>query len=137
MSKKERGMLLRVAEDKKELHLNLGPIDGMECCDFCNGFDVVHGFECPTFSIERKVPPDGKTLMLGSNGDWAACSVCRELIFAEKPEELLARSWELSEDRHLVPKEFLDSLYGVMCELHKNFWSKKTGKHYAFTPTVN
>lgn len=135
MSNEERTAFV-VNPDGEPIRLNLGPIDGTESCDFCNHPDVVHGFECPTFSIERKTD-NGKSFTLGSDGDWAACPVCRDLIFAGKREELLARAWELSEVRKAMPVDIHRGLRETMKMLHDNFWSKKTGKHYIFTPVVN
>jgi hypothetical protein len=70
--------------------------DAMEpICDFCSSPDIVKDYACESFEafdLQKK----GRRMIGTSEGRWASCQICADLIDNNLWEELAQRSYETS-----------------------------------------
>lgn len=96
-------------------------------CDFCSDPNIVHDFHCTSFEQDPdnvNICSDGP-LHLISRGDWAACAACRDLILADKREELLDRQVQLTVPD--LPEWFRQHYRNIMERNYADFRARMTG----------
>ena len=92
-------------------------------CDFCASQAVQWSYPAESFVIPMPSPlPDW-----GSDGPWAACACCHDLIEAGKVEDLLRRSIETCPAGNIMEIFGVD-LASMIGELHAQFHKRRLGK---------
>jgi len=94
-------------------------------CDFCDSREPQWRYPCESFTVMLTfVHTNGDLLTVpwASNGDWAACNFCSELIEQEKWRELAGHGCATNPALQLF-KQFLieEKLVDAVMEMHKNF----------------
>jgi len=106
--------------------------DGKLVCDFCGSTDVTWEYPAQDFMIGiGGIHEDGSTEIIGvgSDGSWASCDACHDLIERGDKDGVLARTIATSE-REGSLRSFPD-LRGVLEKtivvVHKRFYASRTG----------
>lgn len=86
-------------------------------CDFCSSDKPMTAFHAKDFKMLEGV--------LNSTGEWAACLECRDLVLAEKWDELENRSVETFQSSTPIPKEMVRVF---IKGLHKKFREAMSGE---------
>lgn len=89
---------------------------GKEVCDFCWNPSPVTAYQCPDFMWAKQSP-----LPQVSEGAWAACAACADLIDREDWHSLTHRAFDSFLRRHEVPFMDQPALFATMQELHRLF----------------
>ena len=100
----------------------------MYICDFCSDSNVKWAF--PASDCGVIIVSDDNILCNMSEGGWASCDACHDLILAEKREELLNRSIEAFKrlHGHEVPENEHRFIKPMVKTIHNSFWENMTGK---------
>jgi|ERR1019366_252945 hypothetical protein len=64
-------------------------------CDFCSVPSIAKDYACESFTA-FDAEGAGKRLVATSNGKWAACQACADLIDHDRWEKLAQRSYDTS-----------------------------------------
>ena len=92
-------------------------------CDFCHSEAVQWSYPAESFRIRMPDPlPDW-----GSDGPWAACTCCHDLIEAGKVAELIARSVETCGGLEMVKVMTGIDLHPYIVQLHSEFHKRRLG----------
>jgi hypothetical protein len=98
-------------------------------CDFCSSLDIQWKYEAKSFSIQTDL-----TLWV-SEGHWAACSACSELIESEKWQELTKRSVQTSEQLRVLAELLTADETNLVTEsiqaFHQEFCKHRIGERVA------
>lgn len=89
-------------------------------CDFCSAPEVQWRYHARNIRLGSLFGVEHM-----SEGDWAACSPCRELIDAGDREGLLKRSierWEVLYADNVIPMALVAA---TVAQTHRAFWSAK------------
>lgn len=93
-------------------------------CDFCGWQGVQWTFPARSFEI----PTPGPTQ--GSEGDWAACEKCKELVENHDRIGLARRATEASIERQPELRGLTAQVYASVADLHRQFFAHRTGPPY-------
>jgi hypothetical protein len=102
--------------------------EGEGRCDFCSTYQILWRYPARDFTMD--VGPgydpegEGHDHDWGSDGDWAACSWCHDLIEAENRGGLAYRSAVRFAVEHEVP---LSAILPRIADLHEKFWEHRMG----------
>ena len=102
-----------------------GPAELMaESCDFCGAANAAWIYPAASFIMESVPTKD-----VGSDGAWAACGKCHDLIESNDREALAAWALKNFQQRHgALPREYRQVLGERMRSLHIEFWNNRQGK---------
>ena len=89
-------------------------------CDFCTEPHPTWGYPAKSFELDVGLP-----VGLVSEGGWAACDVCHDLIEADKRDALLARALD-----KLVGQLPMDEARELMATLHGRFFANRCGPSF-------
>lgn len=106
-----------------KVRLTVGP-EETPVCDFCSSEKIVKDYDCPDFLIPV-VNAMGQRGELGSQGKWAACQICADLIDAGQQDQLMARALQTCYAQHPSwPKDgpIAEGLVKFIHDLHMGFW---------------
>lgn len=96
----------------------------MPICDFCSSPAVVKSYACESFQAFQLSHPQKGDLIGTSEGHWAACQVCADLIDHNCWEALLTRSYETISVKPNGPAE-KEILMGFIRGLHNEFRARR------------
>lgn len=92
----------------------------MIICDFCSNENVTRRYKCPSFKML-----DTPEYTHWSEGDWAACDTCAELIDAGKLPELTERSLEAFVIFPMLDTEEKAAYREMLTNAHQRFDKEK------------
>lgn len=92
-------------------------------CDFCSSEDVRWSYPARDF-VARVVP------IAGSEGGWAACDACHDLIEADDLDGLAKRSAETFVEKNGAIFD-QPELVAMLRQLHQQFVESRTGEAVA------
>jgi hypothetical protein len=93
----------------------------MIICDFCSDTKVVKSYKCADFATA--VATNKETLIIRSDGMWAACQICADMIDNNRWDELKQRSMETS---GLADSPLRAAMEAYLDELHGGFRRMRT-----------
>lgn len=96
----------------------------MQICDFCSSPEVDWAYPAESFETYAVVMPDG-AMVATSEGWWASCSPCAQLIEAGRWAELAGRSL----DYLPLPEPVANRTAALqrLAVLHQQFQTSRTG----------
>jgi len=99
-------------------------------CDFCNSREIAWRYRAESFVIDTLMTIQGKQIRFpwGSEGDWAACEFCSNLIETDKWEELADHSTQTSPFLELLRPSEISGLRVAIAQLHQTFNQKRIGQ---------
>lgn len=98
----------------------------IKLCDFCGEEDPVWVYEAADF-IVNMMRQDGVSAGWASEGGFAACELCAELIDDDQPEALMCRAVEMT--RRRFPELPLHILRAGLKIVHDQFFKVKGTKY--------
>ncbi|HEY1437399.1 MAG TPA: hypothetical protein VGG82_07840 [Casimicrobiaceae bacterium] len=90
-------------------------------CDFCSAPKVLWRYHAHDFVMDIPEAP----VDWGSDGDWAACDICHELIERDERNGLAYRSALRFAIQHDVEMKLI---LPRIRDLHTQFWTMRVGK---------
>ncbi len=95
-------------------------------CDFCSGFNIAWVYPAASFQF---IPG------IGSEGDWAACEPCAEIIETGDPVSLARHVARLYVEYHeLGSADAVEVMAAALEDLHREFFAHRKGERLTYEP---
>jgi hypothetical protein len=92
-------------------------------CDFCSGPHVVWRYPAESFIAYVMAGVVGQSV-----GDWAACSICHDLIETGNRRALLERSLQTLIEKNPEMRPAEAELRSHIAHFHRMFYASQTGR---------